>query len=467
MQLVLVLAVLAALVISENSPSQPVSEASSRLAIAAVAMLAVPLFALVSSGLIAWRTRNDFAGERLLRRYRRMKHVHLALWLTVAGSVAYGLDWAQMVRYNWHLENVFIVDELLILLPVLLPLLLSWAAFYDADRAIITGHVAGIVPPAPFISRSQYVATHARHYLGIVLVPLLIILAMQDGVKLLAPQLLEGKYELVVFVPALAILLAAFPLLLRFVWQTKPLSAGPLRDRLEASARRAGIGLRDILVWETNSLAVNAAVAGFFPRLRYVFLTDGLLEMLDDKEIEAVLGHELGHIHHRHLFMRIIAMLAPLGLWLLLCQAFPQWVDGALARIELWVSQSFWASQSAIILGLAAVAIVGVHAVVIFGIFSRMLEKQADLYGCRTLVDEFGQESVDIYMQALEKLGAASGNRYRWSWQHGSIAGRVEFLSRAARSPQTMLCFSRRIYVLGSLLAALTILPMMHVLFLG
>ncbi|MEA1952577.1 MAG: M48 family metallopeptidase, partial [Planctomycetota bacterium] len=300
-----------------------------------------------------------------------------------------------------------------------------------------------------------------------VLVPLLVILAVQDGLALLAPQLLEGDYELFVFVPALAVLLAAFPILLRFVWQTRPLAAGELRDRLEAAARRAGVGLRDILVWETNSLAVNAAVAGFFPRLRYVFLTDGLLKMLGDEEIEAVLGHELGHVRHRHLLMRIIAMLAPLGLWLLLGRMFPELLDGILAKVEFCLGQSFWAGRSATILGLAAVVLVGVHAIVIFGMFSRMLEKQADLFGCRTLADEFGRESVDIYIRALEKLGASCGNRDRWSWQHGSIAARVEFLSQAARSPKSVLCFLRRIRVLGSLLAALLILPTLHLLLCG
>ena len=461
MQIILVLAILAALVISENSPSQPVAGANVRLAIAAAAMLAVPLFAIVSSGLISRRVRNDFTGERLMRRYRRMKVVHIVLWLAAAAGVAYGLDWARLVRYNWHMENVFLADELLILLPVLLPLLLSWAAFYDADRSIIAGRIAAITPPPPFISRPRYVAVHARHYLGIVLAPLLVVLAVQDGVKLWAPQLLEGERALAVFVPVLAILLAAFPLLLRFAWQTRPLAAGSLRDRLEAAVRRSGVGLRDILVWNTNSLAVNAAVAGFFPWIRYVFITDGLLEMFDEEEIEAVLGHELGHVHHRHLLMRIIAMLAPLGLWLLLGLAFPEWVEKGVAWIEYWVL------RPSIVLGLAAVGLIGIHAVVVFGMFSRMLEKQADIFGCRCLEEEFAEDSVDIYMYALEKLGAACGNRNRWSWQHGSIAGRVEFLSHTMQSRKNELCFFRRIRVLGSVLAALTIIPALFMLLLG
>jgi Zn-dependent protease with chaperone function len=457
MQIVLVLAVLAAIVISENSPCQPVGGAAVRLAVAGCAMLAAPLFAFVSSGLISWRLRTGSEHGRLVDRYRRMKQLHLVLWLTFAAAVAYGLDWARLVRFNWNLDRVFLADEFLILLPVLLPLLLSWAAFYDADRAIITG-AAG----QPFASRGRYVAIHARHYLGMLLIPLFVILAVQDAAQLLAPDLLAGEYAnefaLAVFVPPLAVLLAVFPLLLRFVWQTRPLEPGPLRDRLETASRRTGIGVREILVWQTNSLAVNAAVAGFFPPLRYVFLTDGLLEMLSDEEIEGVLGHELGHVHHRHLLMRVIAMLAPLSLWFVLCRCLPDQMENFIGLAKSW------GGGSAAMLGLLAVGMMGLYAVFIFGKFSRLLEKQADLFGCRCLEDEFGHESTDIFVQALEKIALASGNRRRWSWQHGSIAGRVEFLSRTAQSRKNKLHFLRRVRIIAGLTAALVVLPPLYLL---
>ena len=95
------------------------------------------------------------------------------------------------------------------------------------------------------------------------LVPVLVLLAVQDAAELFLPEWLEGDYALVVFVPPLVVLLGLFPVLLRHVWRTRPLEPGRLRTRLEAAAARHGFRARDILVWQTGSMVVNAAVAGF------------------------------------------------------------------------------------------------------------------------------------------------------------------------------------------------------------
>ena len=52
---------------------------------------------------------------------------------------------------------------------------------------------------------------------------------------------------------------------------------------------------------------------------------------------------------------------------------------------------------------------------------------------------------------ALEKIAAASGNRYRWSSQHGSIAGGVEFLSHLAQNRKNKLPLLRRVFVIAGL----------------
>ena len=65
---------------------------------------------------------------------------------------------------------------------------------------------------------------------------------------------------------------------------------------------------RDILLWKTEYNMGNAAVMGFVPRLRYILMSDLLLETMTDEQIEAVFAHELGHVVHRHMSWYVVFM---------------------------------------------------------------------------------------------------------------------------------------------------------------
>ena len=463
MQLLLILAVLAALTVSNSGLPQPVSGVAGRLMIAAGGIMVVVGFAAVASDLIARRLRTDFTRHRLLlRRFRRLRRVHLVLWLATAGGILYGLDWGRLVRFNWQLGRVPLVDELLILVPVLLPLVLSWAAFYEVDRAVIIGMTGGTAGAGQVTTRRRYLAFHVRHYLGILLVPVLLLFAVQDAVELLAPQVLESGHGALVFVPWLAVLLLLFPVLLRFLWETQPLPPGPLRSRLEAAAGKVGLRQRDILVWHTGGMVVNAAVAGFTRHLRYVFLTDALLAQLTDEEIESVFGHELGHVRHRHLPLRVTAIVVPLSLWLLVGQAFPE----AVGRFEQWLQPAGLGGQ--VPTGLATLAVMAVYAALVFGYYCRQLEHQADLFGCGLGAADPAGAPIETFTSALEKLADCSGHgRKTSSWQHASVAHRVDFLQRLNRDPKRMLRFQRRVRLLGSLMIGIVVSPMVYQLLLG
>src|SRR6185436_21061634 len=69
----------------------------------------------------------------------------------------------------------------------------------------------------------------------------------------------------------------------------------------ERTCRRIGLRYREILLWHTHGMAINAAVMGFVGPLRYILVSDALLETMDEEEIEAVFGHEAGHVRHYHL----------------------------------------------------------------------------------------------------------------------------------------------------------------------
>ena len=299
-------------------------------------------------------------------------------------------------------------------------------------------------------TRRQYVGIHVRHYLGLLLVPLLAILAVRDAAELLAPQWLAEGHEAWVLMPALGLLLLGFPALLRYTWLTRPLEPGPLRSRLETLASKAGFPMRDILVWHTDGMICNAAVAGLLPRLRYVFLTDGLLQRLDEREVEAVFAHETAHVRQHHLLLRLLAMAAPVSLWLAAQQVFPDLVGWTLGSLRTGLPAAAF----------AAVGGVAFYLFWVFGYYSRMLEHQADLLGCR-LLSGAASDRRPIFQAALEKLAAANGTRRTArSWQHASLARRVAFLDRVWHDPRQESAFGRRLRWLSGLLVALLLSPL-------
>jgi STE24 endopeptidase len=458
MQFSLIVAVLAALVISENGLQQPVDSTWWRVGLVFCGMLVTPALAAVIATRTARRLQADFAQRReLLRRCRRLRRFHTICWLVLSVAMLYGLDWAQIVRFNWRLDHVILLEDVVVLVPVLVPLILSWAAFYEVDRALQVA--GGWTADSETTTRGQFVVLQLRHCLGMLLLPVLGLSAIQDMAELFFPGVLKGDYALLVYVPPLVLLFAFFPTMLRYVWQTFPLAAGSLHDRLQDAARRAGFRCRRILVWETNGTLVNAAVAGFLPPLRYVFLTDGLLTQLTEEEIEAVFGHEVGHIRHRHLPLRIVAMAVPVSLWLLVDQVFPQ----AAGRVEHWLAQGGLRTQ--VPLALLMLAGMASYGLVVFGSYSRLLEGQADLFGCHTLGVNGETRSVDTFVSALEKLAASGGiDRHAAGWQHASIARRVAFLYRAADDPLYERRFHRRVHLLSALMVAITLSPVVYVL---
>jgi STE24 endopeptidase len=463
MHFVLVMAVLAALVISENSPSQPVSSVTIRLVAALGGMGLVALFAAVSSGLIAWRLRSQQQRRaELLRWFKNLRRIHSVLWLAVAGGILYWLGWSQLVRFNWSLDRFVLVDDLLILAPVLVPIVLSWCAFYEVERALQLSACGEVALPTPLCSRRQYLGLHLRHYLGVLLLPVLGMLAFQDLARYFVPDVLKGPYAGAVYVPPLVLVFMAFPSLLRRTWETAPLEAGALRDRLEEASARFGFHPREILVWRTGDMIVNAAVAGFLPGLRYVFLSDALLRQLDDEEVEAVFGHEVGHVRHRHLLLRVAAMLVPVCLWLLIQSACPD----AARRLEELLVRDALGSQASV--GLAMLCGLGLYVLVVFGAYSRILETQADLYGCRSTGLLAEDRPRLAFISALEKLAAANGiDRKASSWQHASVAQRVDFLRQTALDPDCERRFHRRVRVLNLLIVAIVLSPAAYRILVG
>ncbi|MDO8278129.1 MAG: M48 family metallopeptidase [Burkholderiaceae bacterium] len=91
----------------------------------------------------------------------------------------------------------------------------------------------------------------------------------------------------------------------------KPLDDESLKARVSALMARCGFAAKGLFVMDGSkrSAHANAYFTGFGAAKRVVFY-DTLLSKLSPPEVDAVLAHELGHFHHKHILKRIAGLFA-------------------------------------------------------------------------------------------------------------------------------------------------------------
>ena len=270
----------------------------------------------------------------------------------------------------------FMVPELLFMLPAVLAWLAIWTAGFYVEEALrqrcLPYQLAQAAPVHDMPSLGSYLAMQARHNFYPVFFLLLqgFINAAADiprGVT--HSDALAGTADIVATCLGILLLVALLPVLLTRIWSTKPLH-GSLRQQLEKVAARHGLRFRDIRLWNTHHMILNAAVVGWLPRGRYFLITDTLVESLSDDQLEAVFAHEVGHGIHWHLPWLMAAILGVVGL-----------ASGAgelaVAAMNLSNTQGNMVSLA---LSSALLCVFGVAAI---GWISPRFEHQADWFACR------------------------------------------------------------------------------------
>ena len=464
MHVALAFAVLFTLAHAESAPLQPVSQSAARFVFALGSMAIVVWLATVVTVATVRAVRHDFSQRnQWLREFGYWQRICLGLWLGIVFAIEYLLRWPQMVRTNWQLGESVLVDELLILVPVMMPLLLMWAVEFELDWSIRIGgrHERWRLR---LLDRVAFVVARSRHYFVLTLLPVLALLGTRDVVQRWFPEIVAGRYAWLVYTAPAVAVLVCFPWVLRAACATERLADGPLRTRLESSARRWKVGFREILVWRTDGRLVNAAVTGWLPHFRYVFLTDGLLQLLDHAQVEAVFAHEAGHARLFHVGRRLLTVVLPVLLWqaAVSCQVAPHGFGAG--PLSDW----FDAISPAV-----PVFVIGAYVLVTLGWYSRRLEYQADLWACSRLREMLAhrgedQDAVARYVSALERIAQASfASRRQAAWLHPSLQSRIDFLLTTATDRSRTHVFHRRVRMAEVLLLAAAASPLLLLLLLA
>ena len=106
------------------------------------------------------------------------------------------------------------------------------------------------------------------------------------------------------------LLMVIYPTVIAPMFNTfKPLTDDALATRVNALMARCGFRAKGFFVMDGSrrSAHANAYFTGFGTAKRVVFY-DTLLSQLSAPEVEAVLAHELGHFHHKHIVKRVLLM---------------------------------------------------------------------------------------------------------------------------------------------------------------
>ena len=146
-------------------------------------------------------------------------------------------------------------------------------------------------------------------------------------------------------------------------------------------------------VYVIDDRAANAFATGRDPKHAHVAATRGIIDLMSDRELEAVMAHEMGHVKNYDIrvMMIVFGLVSAIGL---IADAFLRMMwfggDGDDAPHPIFL-----------VLGIVAALLAPFVAVLVQAAVSRQREYLADASGALTTRDP------DALASALEKLGAA------------------------------------------------------------
>jgi STE24 endopeptidase len=434
----------------------------------------------------------------LLNRVTFLARIFIPLWFLVGMFV---LGWADDVDRLLQVAGTDLTQTLVGLVIGTFPALAAWAGLwwsqYPAEVAFreeaVEAQLHGDLPVHKPPTFRSYFASNLRLQLLFMVVPVLLIALLHDLFRLAASVLpitrlgLNDPENPLTWLAAAALVFVLAPEILRRVLHTEPLPNSPLRRRLESLCRRTGVKYRQILLWRTENNLGNAAVMGFVPRLRYILLSDLLLETMSDEEIEAVFAHELGHVVHRHMAWLVVFF-----------TVLTLFVMGGSAWLTQWLTRYGIADGPAE--GIVIASAYLLKFLLLFGFVSRRFERQADVFAARTMESSragvpsssasevllaarqlslaaggaaggalalrasglsdnghVGRYGAHIFGAALQRVAIVNNIPVKArSWCHGSIATRMQYLRELSTDPARTARFDRfMLFLYGALVFGL------------
>jgi heat shock protein HtpX len=142
-----------------------------------------------------------------------------------------------------------------------------------------------------------------------------------------------------------------------------------LVNTVKQLADKAGIGMPEVAVYEG---APNAFATGAFKNSSLVAVSTGLLQSMSKEEVEAVLGHEIGHVANGDMVTLTLIQGVVNTFVVFLARVVGFFVDKAIFRTERGVGPGFYITV------IVCEIVFGILASMIVAWFSRQREFRAD-----------------------------------------------------------------------------------------
>ncbi len=429
---------LAAIVIFASAPDTPNQSIPVSIDIFGIILLTFFFWRLNKHifGVIRTRYENGDIGSEYVKRYFTYRlNIHMIMAIAIFAAEIYFFDLKSFFAGNPLTRNS---ETLLNTLGLAFFMLLLSIAWYWAHRAL--GDILEMGGSA-----RNYVIANIKFNLAIVL-PWLFFSLLIDILGLInIPWLneLSGSFifQAVLLILFLFIVATFAPLFITLLWDCNPMPESSLTDSIKALCRAEGVKFRSIMKWGAlNGTLVTAGVVGLVPRFRYLLITPQLEQLLDEREILAVVSHEIAHVKKRHIlyYLLFFSGFALLAL-AISAQVYLYFADPT-AGLELILGAGLDMGMVNTMIMIMMVIFFFLYFRFVFGFFMRNFERQADTYVFDTGI---GAEPM---ISSFMKLGVEIGDDSRKkNWHHYNIAQRIDFIRKCAAEPGLIKEHNKRI----------------------
>ncbi len=305
-------------------------------------------------------------------------------------------------------------------------LIAIWNEAYGVQKRYFAGEV----------SKKNFILSNVSFCLP-ALLPWFLLSIVADALEFLpwtpVKEILQTPAGEIGYIALFIIAVSVFgPVLIKKIWNCKPLEKGLPRTKIESVCKKAGLKYSNILNWELfGGTMITAGVMGLVGRFRYILVTPALLNSLNDDELTAVMLHEIGHVQKYHMLFYLFFFTGFIA-----CNfVFFEPVMLLLYIIEpIYELFGFVGIQKStahpILISLTLIGIFVLYFRFVFGFFMRNFERQADLH-----VYFFTKDASPLISTFYKIASFSRQSIDKPNWHHYSIGRRVRFLERCQRTP--------------------------------